>query len=581
MPIPQSFLDELIERSDIVDVVSEYVELKQKGTNLFGLCPFHSEKTPSFSVNRDKQIFHCFGCGEGGGVITFIMKAENLGFVDAVKHLAARVGMTVPEDGDADTSKRRAQVLALNKEAARRFHANLYAPGGRRGLEYFYSRGLTDRTIRRFGLGWAPDSWDDLLGGIKGYEKSLFLEAGLAVANRKGGLYDRFRGRVMFPIIDLRGEVIGFGGRVLDDSQPKYLNSPETIAFSKSRNLFAMNLAKKSTYPEMILAEGYMDVISLHQAGFSSAVASLGTALTDAQARLISRYKQEAVIAYDMDAAGRGAAERAIKLLEDAGIKVKLIDMAGAKDPDEFIKRFGADALSARLTQSEGHVEYRLGTLRGKYDLSNDEGRINFLHEAAVMLAELSSPAERAVYSSRVAELAGVRAEAIADEVAIARKKKAGKERSAERRRELNPVAAMQPKEREVRYSDTKSARAEEGLIRCMYSDGELLRKARETLPPEHFSSETLAKAYSAMLEAADEGRQPSPAIFEGRLTPAELSLVMKVLMDPEPGGEAAFLSYIEVVRAGYEQRQEPDGLVERWQKLKKTKGWEDKEDGE
>ena len=579
MPIPQSFLDELVERSDIAEVVGEYVELKQKGTNMFGLCPFHSEKTPSFSVNRDKQIFHCFGCGEGGGVITFIMKAENLGFVDAVKHLAARVGMTVPEDGDADMSKRRAQVLALNKEAARRFHAHLYSPEGRRGLEYFYSRGLTDRTIKRFGLGWAPDRWDDLLNNVKGFDKSVFLEAGLAVANKRGGMYDRFRGRVMFPIIDLRGEVIAFGGRVLDDSTPKYLNSSETIAFSKGRNLFAMNLAKKSDYKAMILAEGYMDVISLHQAGFSSAVASLGTALTDAQARLIARYKQEAVIAYDMDAAGRGAAERAIKLLEDAGIKVRLIDLAGAKDPDEFIKKFGADALSARLNQSEGHIEYRLGNLRGKYDLGSDEGRIGFMREAAVMLAELSSPAERAVYSSRVSEMVNVAVSAVNDEVELARKKRNRKERSAERRRDLNPVAAMQPKERTMRFADTKSARAEEGLLRCVYSDGELLNQARDTLPPEYFSSEALSKAYKALLTAAEEGRAATPAVFEGTLEPSEMSLVMKVLMDPEPGGAAAFESYIQVVREGYDKRREPDDLMNRWQKLKKTKGWEDKED--
>lgn len=581
MPIPQSFLDELVERSDIADVVGEYVELKQKGINMFGLCPFHSEKTPSFSVNRDKQIFHCFGCGEGGGVITFIMKIENLDFRDAVRHLAQRAGMTVPDDGDADTAKKRVKVLELNKAAARRFHENLYSPEGRRGLDYFYSRGLTDRTIRRFGLGWAPDRWDDLLTNVKGFDKSLFLETGLAVANRKGGMYDRFRGRVMFPIIDLKGEVVGFGGRVLDDSQPKYLNSPETIAFSKSRNLFAMNLAKKSDERAMILAEGYMDVISLHQAGFSSAVASLGTALTDAQARLIARYKQEAVIAYDMDAAGRGAAERAIKLLEEAGIKVRLIDLAGAKDPDEFIKKFGADALRTRLTQSEGHMEYRLGNLRLKHDLASDEGRIAYVKEAAALLAELTSPAELAVYRSKVAEAAGMDATAVGEEVDLARAKKKRKDRSAERRRDLNPVASHQPKNREVRYSDTKSARAEEGLLRCVYADGELLRRASTRISAEHFSSQALAKAFGALVRASTDGRSISPAIFEGELDSAEMALVMSVLMQPEPGGEAAFDSYIQVVNEAFEKRSAPDDLMNRWQRLKKTKGLEDKEDGE
>ena len=284
MPIPESFLEELNSRTDILDLVSSYVSLTKKGNKYWGLCPFHSEKTPSFSVSPDKQMYYCFGCHKGGGAINFVMELEGLGFVDAVDLLARRAGLQMPESsaGDGSTRKKRERLLGLNKEAARWFHANLTQPAAADGLAYLRRRGLSNRTITRFGLGYAPDGWDNLIRAMaeKGYEKADLMEAGLAVKNNSGRIYDRFRHRVMFPIIDVRGNVIGFGGRVLDDSQPKYLNSPDTLVFNKSRNLFALNIAKKSKQGRIILTEGYMDTIALHQAGFDCAVASLGTALT-------------------------------------------------------------------------------------------------------------------------------------------------------------------------------------------------------------------------------------------------------------------------------------------------------------
>ena len=345
MAIPERFIDELVARTDIVDLVSEYVRLTKKGRNYWGLCPFHSEKTPSFSVSADKQIYKCFGCGKGGGAINFMMEMDNLPFIDAVKVLAKRVNMPVPETGSASPGmrERREKLLEINRQAARVFHRWLYQPEGAEGLEYLLKRGLSRATLTNFGLGFAPNRWDALINALsqQGYDKRDLLDAGLAVSNKDGRIYDRFRNRVMFPIIDVRGEVIGFGGRVMDDSTPKYLNSPDTPVYNKSRNVFALNVSKKSRAGRVILTEGYMDTIALHQAGFDSAVASLGTSLTAEHAQLLARYFQNAVIAYDGDGAGVSAAQRAIPLLEKAGLSVKVLRMRGAKDPDEFITGTG------------------------------------------------------------------------------------------------------------------------------------------------------------------------------------------------------------------------------------------------
>ncbi|MEG1849295.1 MAG: DNA primase, partial [Oscillospiraceae bacterium] len=342
--IPESFIEELKYRSDIEQIISPYVQLKRAGRHLTGLCPFHSEKTPSFVVYPENQSFYCFGCGAGGDVVTFVRKSENLEYLEALRFLAQKAGMTLPEDAENDEAGRmRLRILECNRESARFFHAALISPAGEPGLAYLRRRQLSDTTIRRFGLGWAPDSWGSLHEHLlkKGFTEAEMLAAAVTRGGTRGS-YDSFRGRVIFPIIDLRGAVIGFGGRILGDGQPKYLNSPDTMVFKKSRNLFALNVAKATKEPRLLLTEGYMDAIAVHQAGFDNAVATLGTALTQEQARLMAQYTGEVVIAYDSDGAGQKATVRANELLAQTGIKVRVLSMTGAKDPDEFIKANGA-----------------------------------------------------------------------------------------------------------------------------------------------------------------------------------------------------------------------------------------------
>ena len=346
MAFPAAFIDELVQRNPIEDVVGQYVALQRRGANLFGLCPFHGEKTASFSVAPDKGMYYCFGCHKGGGVINFQMEVEGMSYPDAVRALAQRVGMEVPDDEQYQSRyKAQERLWALHKEAARFFHSKLYAPEGRNALNYALGRGMPKATLTTFGIGYAPDTWSALVDHLrtKGYTDQELRESGLVTVSKKNGnLFDRFRDRLMFPIIDVRGNVIGFGGRVLDDSTPKYLNSNETLIFSKRKNLFGMNYAKKTKQPYMILVEGNIDVVSLHQYGFDNAVASLGVALTEEQVTLLSRYTEEVVLIYDGDEAGQRATHRAIPMLEKAGIKVKVLKVTDAKDPDEFLQKFGA-----------------------------------------------------------------------------------------------------------------------------------------------------------------------------------------------------------------------------------------------
>jgi DNA primase len=356
MAFPPSFIDELIARNPIEDVVGQYVNLRRAGSNLFGLCPFHGEKTASFSVAPDKGMYYCFGCHKGGGVINFQMEVEGLSYPDAVRALAKRAGMTVPEDEQYQSRYRQQERLwALHKEAARFFHSKLYAPEGRGALEYALGRGMPKSTLTTFGIGYAPDSWSELVDALrkKGYTDEELKDSGLVTVSKKNGnLFDRFRDRLMFPIIDVRGNVIGFGGRIMNNNDPnaaKYLNSPETLIFNKRKNLFALNLAKKSKLGYLILVEGYMDAIALHQYGFDCAVASLGTALTEDGANLLSKYTDQVVLIYDGDEAGQRAAQRAIPILEKTGLQVKVLQMRDAKDPDEFLKKFGADKFKLLL----------------------------------------------------------------------------------------------------------------------------------------------------------------------------------------------------------------------------------------
>lgn len=532
----EQFLQELSERNDIVDVVSGYVQLtKRSGSNLFGLCPFHSEKTPSFSVSPDKQIYHCFGCGKGGSVIGFIMEIENLSFPDAVGFLARRAGMAMPEENDHGESKRRERMLHLNRDAARFFHEQLKTPAGQTARDYIARRGLTARTVTNFGLGFAPNTWSSLTDAMKqkGYSERELFEAGLVRQGKSGrGVYDTFRNRLVFPVIDVRGNVIGFSGRILDDGEPKYMNSPETLVFSKSHNLFALNLAKKSKSGYLILAEGNIDVASLHQAGFDSAVASLGTSLTDAQARLMSRYVSEVVIAYDNDGAGQKAAQRAIAILEKLDVRVRVLRMEGAKDPDEYIAKFGPDAFRNLLEKSENHVEYRLDSLKANFDLTSDEQKVAFLKEAADIVAQLPGAVEREVYAMRLSEQTGVPKDAVEDEIRRRRKQRARREHKEVQRTESRPVRVAEEPLKGVRIQDTEAAAAERNLIQFLCHDPALFR-TREPPDAALFVTPEFRHIYEVLSERAKRGESLDPAVLTGELSSVEFGMLTTMLNAP------------------------------------------------
>lgn len=539
MAIPSRYIDELVDRCDIVDVVSDYLPLNKKGGSYWGLCPFHGEKTPSFHVVPERQNYHCFGCGKGGGAISFVMEMEHLPFPEAVRLLSKRAGMEFPEnEDDGQYRRQRERFLEINKEAARFFHGRLYEAQGQSALSYLQIRGLSKQTLTRFGLGFAPDSWDALLLALTalGYEKQELIDTGLAVSGQKGRIYDRFRNRVMFPIIDVRGAVIGFGGRVMDDGTPKYLNSPDTVIFNKSQNLFALNLGKQSKAGRMILTEGYMDTIALHQAGFDCAVASLGTAFTPYHARLLSRYTKEVILAFDSDEAGISAAKRAIPFLEKSGLKVRVLQMQGAKDPDEYIRSFGRESFAQLLDRSEDHIEYSLAQIERKYNLSEDTARIDFIREAADMIAALPGAVEREVYTARAAKAAAIQPDAVAQEVARAFKRKRSQEQKKQERQHLLPARQAQPKARELHYDNVRSALAEEGVLRLLMLDDTLFSTVSD-LQAEHFSSAFLGKVFSLLRCRHQEGRSLHLGTLAEELDSDEMSHLATILEKPEQAG--------------------------------------------
>ena len=595
MAFPQSFLDELIARSDIVDVVSSYVQLTRKGSNLFGLCPFHSEKTGSFSVSPDKQIYYCFGCKRGGGVVNFIMEEENLPFPDAVRFLAKRAGMEVPEEeGDREAGRRRQRLLDLNRDAARFYYQLLQQPEGQAVREYLARRRITRQTAIRFGMGASLDAWDVLLTAMtkKGYTKSELLEAGLVVQNKNGGLYDKFRNRLMLPVVDTRGDVVAFGSRVLDKSEPKYMNSSETPVYSKRRVLYGLNLAKKTKRPNIILCEGNLDIVTLHQAGFDNAVASMGTALTVEQTRLLSRFTKELVLCYDNDNAGKIATERALQILNNSEFSVKVLQLPRRlvdgeyvkQDADDFIKYQGADAFERLLTGSENGVEFRMEQVAGKYDLASDEARVAYCEEISSLLAGLPSAVEREIYTVRAAETAKISPEAMRLEVQRAFKRRLSQEKRMELRRDLNPAAQLQPKERTLRYDNIRSARAEEGLLRLLILD-ESLFPAQPPLREEQFSSPLLGRAFALLWQAREDGRAVTPAVLSEALTPEEMSHISAVCQQPESPQHAqqALADYIRIVQEESDKRagrQAADPLLAATEKYKDKKGTGGKQHG-
>ena len=591
MAFPQRFLDELVDRSDIVDVVSSYVSLSKKGGNYFGLCPFHNEKTGSFSVAPDKQIYYCFGCHHGGGVIQFVMEIENLDFPNAVRFLAKRANMEVPEDNTGlEESRRRQRVLAVNRDAARWFYSNLSRPEGAAVAAYLERRKISRKTAMNFGLGASLDQWDALLNAMleKGYTKADLLAAGLVVSNQKGRIYDKFRNRLMFPVIDVKGDVVAFGGRVLDKSEPKYMNTTETIVYSKRRNLYGINLAKKTKRPNFILCEGNIDVITLHQAGFDNAVASMGTALTTEQTKILSRYTKELVLCFDNDNAGQLATQKNIELLKDSEFNVRILQLPRRlaegeyvkQDVDDFIKFQGPAAFEAMLSGSANQMDYRMEAVAAKYDLSDPEQKIAYGGEVSALIASLSNAVEREVYAGRAAETAGISRTAMLTEVERARRKKGSQERRTLQRENLNAAALRQPRDRTIRYADLRSAMAEEGVIRLLLLDGTLADKCRE-LSQEAFSSPFLGRIYRTLTEAWDEGQALTAASLAAHCTPEEMGHLSGVLQRPESiaNADRALEDYIQVIRRSAEKRQgeEPDdplrAAVEKNKADKKKKG--------
>lgn len=496
MPLPEGFLQELKDRNDMTDVASGYVNLNRRGRNMVGLCPFHGEKTPSFNIYPENGSFYCFGCGVGGDVITFIMKIENLDYIDAVKFLAQRAGMNMPEDTfDDSMSNLRKRIYEANREAARFFYKNLYSDVGKEALEYFRGRALKEKTITRFGLGYADSNRYSLCGHLKslGFKNSEIVSANLAFQNKSGSISDRFNDRVMFPIIDLRGNVIAFGGRIMTNQKPKYLNTSDTPVFKKSANLFSLNNAKSSGERSLILCEGYMDVIAVNQAGFPNAVATLGTALTQDQALLMKRYADEVIICYDSDEAGQKATARAITFLRNAGLNIKVINIPQGKDPDEFLRNKGENAHDAFKNVIEGSgndVEYRLNKLRLNYNLKEAEGRVAFLTEAVRVLAALDNSIEQDVYISKLSKELEVSPDAVRQQL-----KKVSRKNYYDRRRQnfkniRQNLNGMNDKVNSEHYKKPRVATAEEGIIAYIIKNPDKLSYVESKLSADKFQTE-------------------------------------------------------------------------------------------
>ncbi len=532
MAISDAFLQELRSRVDIESLISPYVNLRRRGRLYTGLCPFHNEKTPSFTVYPDSQSFYCFGCGAGGEIITFIRRIENLDFVEAVKVLAERAGLPMPEDGyDDSLMKKRRAMLEANREAARFFHETLCGGKGQKALRYLTNRGLSRELITRFGLGFAPDSWDALLGHMKqkGFSAPELYQANLVAASKrteKVHYYDSFRNRIMFPIIDLRGNVIAFGGRVLDDSKPKYVNTSDTLVYKKSQGVYALNLAKNGNGGKLILAEGYMDVIALHQAGFTNAVACLGTALTKEQAKLLSRYAEEVILAYDSDEAGSEATRKALSVFNTTGLKIRVLRLEGGKDPDEIIRVKGREYFQRLIDGAANDIEYRLLAERKKYDTATADGKLNFLKSAVPVLATLPGPIERDVYAARLAEEFGVAKDAIVIQVDEAVKKR-------EKNRERQKTGRLQKTAMTFGFKTTSSApaniravKAEELLISALLRNPDFYSKLSRAPDPDDFVTDFNKRVYTAISERLKSGKPADLTVLSSEFTVEEMEKI-------------------------------------------------------
>ncbi len=525
MAFSDSFLEELRARNDIEGVISPYVHLKRAGRTLKGLCPFHNEKTPSFVVYPDTQSFYCFGCGVGGDVITFVRKIENLDYMESVKLLADRSGLQIPDrDYDDSMAKKRRRIYEMNKTAAKFFFRQLVDENNKHALSYFLNRGITFETIKHFGLGYAPDGWNTLIDYLhtQHFTNEEIFSANLARRSSKGNYYDNFRNRVIVPIIDLRGNVVAFGGRVLDDSKPKYINTSDTLVYKKTKELFGLNFAKGSASDYLILCEGYMDAIALHQAGFKNAVACCGTALTPDQVRVISRYTSEIVLSQDSDEAGRNAVDKAIKMFNEAGLNVRVLNFEGAKDPDEFIRKFGAERFKGLLEGASNDVEYKIIELKKQYDLKSNAQKAEYIAEVAKMLASVDS-IKRDIYASSVSQDTGVSRDVIMNEIErnVRKKSRAAKKnmehkimRMADRKDRFNPEKA--------RYR--RAALAEERIIAVIIAHQDLIKTVRSELEEEDFVTAFNKNIYSKIIQKSEQSeREITLTLLSADLTEDEL----------------------------------------------------------
>lgn len=510
--ISDEFLEELRMKNDIVSVISPYVELKRRGKNYTGLCPFHNEKTPSFTVYPDTQSFYCFGCGAGGEIISFTRRIENIDFVEAVRSLADKCGMAMPQDGfDDSLIEKRKRVYEMNREAAKFFHEYLMSPKGKAGLDYYISRGYSMRTIKHFGLGYAPDSWHELLNHLrqKGYSNQEVYEANLANRSEKNGkvnYYDNFRNKVMVPIIDVRGRVVAFGGRVLDDSKPKYKNTSDTLVYKKSLGVFALNFAKNGNEDKLILVEGYMDVIALHQAGFTNAVAALGTAFTPEMAKLLSRYASEILLCFDNDEAGRVATGRALRVFSSVGIKTKVIRMSGGKDPDEIIKKFGPEKYRSFITGAANDIEYKILEERSKYDLESSDGKLNFLKSVASVLADTDDVIARDVYASKISSELSVHKDTLMSQINYFAKRRANEKRKEYFVNIQKTASGADDKVNPQKKQFLRAANAEETLLSSLMRNPDFYKKIKDKICADDFVTDFNRKLFSLITERIEEG---------------------------------------------------------------------------
>lgn len=547
MALDQNFLAELKYRNDIESVISSYVQLKRRGSNLVGLCPFHNEKTPSFTVYPENGSYYCFGCSAGGDVITFVRQAENLDYIEAVRLLAQRSGMQVPEDTvDDKFAALKKRVYEMNREAARFFHSFLGSEGGRPMLKYLRDRGLLDGTIRSFGLGASPDTWDSLIKHLraKGYSDEEMITADLAIRGKKGGCYDKFRGRVMFPIMDLRGNVIAFGGRALpgQDSSQKYVNTADTPVFKKSHNLYALSFAKTSGAEKMILAEGYMDVIALHAAGFKNAVAALGTSFTEDQARLLRRYTNEVVLTLDADTAGRKATERAMAILAKTGLPARVLSIPDGKDPDEFIKKNGASRFEALLNGAVSDIEYKLYTAAEGIDTKSDTGRLEYLKRAAEILSRVSDSITKDLYAGQLADKYGVSKSALLSETARLASIHAKSRIKQERQKAISPNAAAGDEADRERVKYLRAAKAEDNIIAVLMAHPDLFEKKKDSLP-ETLLTELASAVYAELIRQLSEGREFDITEAGAAFSPKQAGYAVRLMND-----RAAAAGHIKVL---------------------------------